>query len=433
MSRNIHVWATLIVMTFIAFHVTAQADVTGSLDIDINMIPMGTQTEAVKYNIDLESNLEVNVTLSGMTLGADLGFGIPGIEFGVLSLATELGAMLVFDQFVFATPFALDDDETVVTKNGDGQINGVAFVSKRIGLSLNLAGVNIENLAVFEDVDFPNPFSDNVIYNIGVTNNIVGDQTPTWGFGNQLTIIGQTVSGISIAAIFGICFEDGLKQVKKRTFFGRVNPACAGEPSPPEKSLLTFDFHTFQIEGFNLGGVDLEMETTFTPLAPATIDVGAGFRLLDVVNINVDLEAELPSATNGFRLSGLSASVSTGALSFSFSDTDGDLAFDTGFVFTNITLNPNQNPATLTTSSTFIKDEGLTSQVFTLNLRRGSMNFSSTSVFFKDFFGTEKKLDWISTSFSLSGVLSEVLNYAMQLSASPTGLSGLSIDLGIVF
>jgi len=433
MSRNINFWAAVIIMALTAFHVTVQGDVTGSLDIDINMIPMGTQTEAVKYNIDLESNLEVNVTLSGMTFGADLGFGIPGIEFGILSLTTELGALMMFDQFVFATPFASVDGETVVTQNGDGLLNGVAFVSKRIGLSLNLAGINIENLAVFEDVDFPTPFTDETIYNIGVTNNIVGDQTPTWGFGDQVTIKGQTISGISIQGILGICFEDNLKQVKKRSFFGRVNPVCAGAPSPPEKSLLAFDFYTFQIEGLNLGGVDFELESIFTPLAPATIEVGTSFTLLDAFNIDVDFEASLPSATTGFRLGGINASLSAGALSISLSDTDGDLSFDTGFVFSNITLNPNQNPATLTTSSTFIKGEGLTSQVLTLNLRRGGMNFSTTSVFFKDFNNIENVLKWISTSFSLSGVFSNTLNFAMQLSAGPTGLSKLSIDLGILF
>lgn len=433
MSRSVINLIAVLVLALALFHVNARADVTGSLDVDINLTPEGTQTEAVKYNIDLEANLQINITLSGMTLGADLGFGIPGIEFAILNLTAELGGLSIFDQFIFATPFALVNDETVVTMNGDGQLNGVGFVSKRIGLSLNLAGVNIENLAVFEDVDFPSPFTDEVVYNLGYTNNIPGDQTPTWGFGNQTTISGQTISGISVEGILGICFTDDLKEIKKRSFFGKVNPACAGEPSPPEKSLLAFDFHSWVIEGINLGGVDLEAEAIFTPLAPATIDIGASFTLLDLVDIDVDLETSLPSVTSKFRLSGLSASVSVGTLSISFSDTDGDLAFDTGFIFSNITLNPNQNPATLTTSSTLIEGEGLTSQVFTLNVRRADINLSTTTVFFKDFFSTEPILRWASTNFSLSAVIGDVLNFSGKVSASPEGLSGVSIELGIEF
>src|SRR5574337_948947 len=95
----------LALILFVGFTAVTKADVTGSFDIHITINPEGKQTEAVRFVFDLQSNLVINVTLSGLTFGADLGFGTTGVEFAILSLNTNLGALAVNDDFVFASPF----------------------------------------------------------------------------------------------------------------------------------------------------------------------------------------------------------------------------------------------------------------------------------------------------------------------------------------
>src|SRR3990172_7882121 len=108
MSRRI-LSALLALLMVVGFTAMTKADVTGSFDIHITLSPEGTQTEAVKFFIDFQSNLQINVTLSGLTFSADLGFGTTGVEFAILGLTTNLGALAIHDDFVFAPPFGCAD------------------------------------------------------------------------------------------------------------------------------------------------------------------------------------------------------------------------------------------------------------------------------------------------------------------------------------
>src|SRR5574337_35581 len=158
MSRSV-LSVLLAFLLFSGIAAVSKADVTGSFDIHITLNPEGNQTEAVKFFIDFQSNLVVNVTLSGLTFGADLGFGVTGVEFAILSLTTNLGALAVNDDFVFATPFGCSLVPGTWSGQRDGAnvgpIGDVGFVKKRIELELNIAGITLTNLALFEDVDFP--------------------------------------------------------------------------------------------------------------------------------------------------------------------------------------------------------------------------------------------------------------------------------------
>jgi len=90
------------------FTAVTKADVTGSFDLHITMEPMGTQTESVEFFFDVQSNLDITITMSGLSIGADIGFGVTGVEFAIISLSTSLGALAVDDKFVFAMPFGCD-------------------------------------------------------------------------------------------------------------------------------------------------------------------------------------------------------------------------------------------------------------------------------------------------------------------------------------
>ncbi len=464
------VLSVFLAMTLVAgFAVMSKADVTGSLDIDITLTPEGTQTEAVKLEIDLQSNLQVNITMSGLTLGADLGFGTTGVEFAILSLTTNLGALAVFDQFVFASPFGCtlfsgggngaangNNDVGAVGSqcpgnrvvpigdgDGDGVVdNAVGFVKKRIQLELNIAGITLTNLAIFEDVDFPDisssaghepdHFDGSVAYDLSGTNTLIDDQTPTFGFGDVISISGQTVSGITVTGATAIC-ASGVNRIKKRSFTWEVNKACTaqfGDPglTPLEggaKTPLLFEEEILNVEGIEIGGVTIDINTTFVPLQPLSSDIITQFTILDLADVTTTLSSN--NITN-LSLSRITTSVSSGNLSLTLVDDGGNLQFEEVTAVLAMVLNPNQNPADLTISLR-TDTTGLNRVIFSLGISRGVINLDTTTVYS----GTASQLEWASTSFSLSVDSDGGLSFGADFSYTPNGMGTTTIELGVVF
>jgi len=250
---------------------TVRGDVSGNFDLDIVLIPDGVQTEAVKFNIDLRSNLEVNVTLSGLTLGVDAGFGNTGPEFSIANLSAALGPVTLFNQLVFATPFFNKTQAVSVSGKDLGPtvnsvtVNGLTFVKARFGLNFDVAGFTISNLAILEDVDFPNPLTYiqpayyteglDAIVDVGGTGNV--NQTPTLGFGNLITLQGQTRNRVTVTGATGLCVRPQLNLIKGRSWPQSVDPGCG--------DLVFFSFETLSVSGLVLFGFDVELDVTWTP------------------------------------------------------------------------------------------------------------------------------------------------------------------------
>ncbi len=457
MSRRI-LSAFLALILVATFAATSKADVTGSFDLNIQMIAMGTQTEAVQFNFDIQANLQVNVTLSGLTLGADIGFGTTGIEFAILNLNTSLGALQVNDQFVFAEPFGCTSfpgsgqcsGENVLAigdGNGDGVVDrAVGFVKKRIGLELNIAGITLNNLAIFEDVDFPDiqgggghehDHFDGVsalqdVYYVGQVNSLVDDQTPTFGFGDVITVSGQTVSGITVTGRTAFC-ANGRNYIKKRSFAWEVNKACTagfGNDSTPveggAKTPLLFEREDLIISGVELGGISFDLSTTFIPLQPLSSELNASFTLLDLADITATLTST--NITN-LAFDSLSVSVTSGNLTLSLEDTDGNFQFDGTTSSLSLVLNPNQNPADLTI--TLESDaSGLSDASFALGISRGILSLDTTTGFAGDGSGN---LDWTGTSFALSVDYGNGFALSANAGFSPSGIGTVVINMGVTF
>ena len=453
MSRK--VLSALMAFTLIlGFAVVSKADVTGSFDLNIQMIAMGTQTEAVQFFFDIQANLQVNVTLSGLTIGADIGFGTTGVEFAIINLNTSLGALQVNDQFVFAEPFGCTNFPAAgqclgqfVVAIGDGDGDGVAdgavgFVKKRIGLELNIAGITLNNLAIFEDVDFPDiqgggghehdHFDGTLAYDLSGVNNLVDDQTPTFGFGDVISVSGQTVSGITVTGRTAFC-ANGRNYIKKRNFQWEVNKACTagfGNGSTPveggAKTPVLFEREDLIVEGIELGGINLDISTTFIPLQPIFSVINASFNLLDLADITATLTSD--NITN-LSFSSLALAVSSGNLTVALVDTDGNLQFDGTSATLALVLNPNQNPADLLINLNS-DSNGLTSAIIALGISRGILSLDTTTVFVSDGAGN---LDWASTSFSLSVDYGNGFALTATSGFSPAGIGTININLGVVF
>ncbi len=467
MSRRI-LSVFLAVMIVAGFAVLSKADVTGSFDLDIALIPEGAQTEAVKFDIDFQANLQLNITLSGITFGADLGFGVTGVEFAVLSLTTNLGALAVFDQFVFAEPFGCfnfpvgvsnssggivgqcSGQNVVPIGDGDGDNiidRAVGFVKKRIQLELNIAGITLTNLALFEDVDFPDiqginassglndhehdHFDTVTPYFVGQINNDIDDQTPTFGFGDVITISGQTVSGITVSGATALC-ASGNNYIKKRSWVYEVNSACTagfGNGTTPleggAKTPLLFEEETLSISGIEVGGVTINIDTTFRPLEPISSTIIATTSVLDLADITVVFSSD--NITN-LSLSQISVDIVSGNLSLSLIDLGGDLDIDLSFATLSVVLNPNQNPADFAISLVSVDGVGLVRADFTLGISRGNINLDSTTRF-----SGADNLSWASTSFSLDVDGGGGISFGADFSYTPTGMGTTSISLGVTF
>jgi hypothetical protein len=452
MSRRI-LSALLALVLVVGFAAVTKADVTGSFDLKITLNPEGTQTEAVKFEIDLQSNLVVNVTLSGLTFGADLGFGVTGVEFAVLSVNTNLGALAVSDQFVFAEPFGCVNfgagcPGNAVFPMGDGDGDGVidravGFVKKRIGLELNIAGITLSNLAMFEDVDFPdiNPVNHHehdhftVIgtpYFLNGTDTVVDNQTPTFGFGDVITVSGQTVSGITIIGSTALC-ASGVNTIKKKSWLYEVNKACTAafgsDGTPLEggaKTPLLFEEETLTIAGVEIGGVDISMTTTWVPNGPVSSVIDASFTLLDLADITVRLTSD---NITSLSISRINAFIVSGNLALSLTDNGGDLSIDKVVAVLSVTLNQNQNPADLTVVAVTVAGAGLVQLSFSLGISRGPISVDTTTTFA----GDSGELNWVGTDFAVSADVGTGLSFSASLGYTPSGMGQSVIQLGVVF
>ena len=98
----------------------------------------------------------------------------------MLDLKAFLGALDVLDQVVFAVPF---DPDNQVLANG-----AASLVKTRLQLDINLLGLNVQNLFLFENTKFKHPFVDEV-------QALDATQTPSFRFGNLVSFSGLTRTG----------------------------------------------------------------------------------------------------------------------------------------------------------------------------------------------------------------------------------------------
>lgn len=554
----------------VVFSFTVAAEISGTFDVNITLEPSGTQTEAVKYFFDFQSNLMVNVTVSGLTYGPDLGFGTTGLEFSVLNLMAKMGALTLENKLVFATPFVSLDlsnkpSHIIPTFKAPGVLSGVAFVSNRLVTSINIGGMTMMNEALFEDVDFHGPFDvparnldsgdmngdgcpgrckvdddgdglvdegaindddedgrvdedpigdanldgcpgrcgiddngdsivdngagpndddedglidedqgdalfdedpwgdangdgcpgvcgiddDNdgaidegpindddedglvdedfgkTVYFVGSLNNVAGDQTPSFAFGDRFTLTGQTISGITVSGSLGICFEIKPKTVKKRSFNGSVNPDCIFQRSNNDKTPLFFDFATLLVQNISIGGMVFNLSGNWQPLEASTLRVNTTVGLLGVANLSTSYVTK--TFTDLTPSSDLLVNILGENFSLTLIDSGANFDVDAVSFNANLVFNANRNPVNVSTNTSISKGSGITGQSVTLSVSLQPFTFASTT----SFFGSGR-LNWQSTSFTLSSDLN-ALGVDAILIFGPSGLTTGKIKLGVVF
>ena len=392
------------VMTGFAF--SAQADVTGSFSTHIGVVPQTTATEVEALDFDIQNAINLTVVISGLSTTLHSHFGIAGVEDVQLTYAATLGALDINGQFVFgrfaASCLAVGPNclRAFIFNNTVPQQSDMRFIKKRVKTSISLGGVSFENLAMFEDVTTNGPVvEDSVQPGVdtvfgGMPSAPTWGQTPVYGFGDVITLAGQTPSGVSIEASTGICAELHPNVIKKHSWPYRVNPHCAGVEF---ENTGTAEDPSWTINNSNFLKPDLMFD--FETLNITGVPIASGVTSNAFVNCVRTTQCSL---TNTFNFSG------TGPIPFSvsfffqdlftFAFNGAELTFSTGAgelivevladgtigaveVDLSTTLNPDTNPATLNVNANMTPGVGLTDADISLAITRSNVDFSIAADF----------------------------------------------------
>ena len=457
--------ALVALLAFGFYAATAKADVTGSFGFNVIFSPipctqvivgvvpeitnLGDQPcEVTVYKFDFEADLNINIAISGLVTGIHSHLGNTGLEDVILTFAATLGALDVNDTFVFAQPFGwivAGDGQFLPAcyenAAGSGECD-ILFVKKRVEATISLGGVTLSNLAILEDVNFP-PFYLPAGFRLGLRIPVFKPADPNgdgvytadeqaFGFGDVVSITGQTPSGITISGSTGFCASLDHNNIKKHHWPYMVNPDCAvGQvvqtPSTQApKPALFFDFETLSITGVPLA-VDLTGAFDATCEGPTfncefTVDLTfTGSPLFNPITASFSFATPDVFDFAGTRLI-LSASWATFTVVL-------DDTFDLARVdvFFNLTLNPDTNPATLSGLLRFEPGSGLTVALFDLIVQRSGLDLTLEAFFFGA--GTVT-LDYIQASL---GAQAGVINIEASAIFYPAGGFGGQLSASVVF
>jgi len=258
MSKRVLSILLVAMLAAAVWSVAAKADVDGEFDFFITMMPQTTTGETSKFDFDFEAELDLNITISGLTFSNSMVYGIGGIEHYIADLATTLGALSLKDEFVFAMPYMGVRTsywgewyffDWIHPKRGHyGGVKvgpSLLFDKKRVTAVISIAGLELYNLFMLEDVNFPLPTA-RVTALPAYDLNSDGAYTAIdqlWGIGDILRIKGETISGIKVTSWTGMCadwiltayypkhqllkiFEWDYNLIKKKRFSETVERDC---------------------------------------------------------------------------------------------------------------------------------------------------------------------------------------------------------------
>jgi hypothetical protein len=416
------------------------ADVTGSFGIQVSFAPIACQSvivqspsvplgdqpcESTVFKLDFETDLTINITISGLIIGLHSHAGVTGFEDVILSFAATLGGLEVKDTFVFAQPYGLivaGDGQTIPAcyenEPGSGTCDTL-FVKKRVEVTLSFGGVTLSNLALFEDVNFPSPGATKPLGAVYTA------QSQSFGFGDVFTLEGQTPSGITLLFQTGFCAENKSNSIKKHSFSFSVNPDCvAGAQTPSLKPPLFFDFEKVAIQGIPIAA---SLTTEFTALCTGvlTCSFTNSFALTSTILFSlIKVSFTFENITGPFTFSSITLQLQSAPLTLT-------LVFSSLLELTSVsatvalTLNPDTNPASLSLSLSGSPGQGINSLKATLGVVRGGLTLSIAS----SFVGENGAVKF--SKLTLGAVANvDMLQVEADIGLEPTGIA--NADLGIV-
>ncbi len=266
---------------------TVQASVTGSFTIGAAINPQTNSMEMVQTFADLRSQLIVNWEVSGLNAQADIAGGFTGIEHLVFGSSATLGNFHLSNQLAFASPFAsisLSSFTFLIP------IGPILFVTARAQASTRIVGVTLSNLAIFEDVNFKNPFATLPLGPLGTpVLPTYTAQSQAFRFGDIISLQGQIANSATLTMATGIGADPGLSRcVKGRCFSGAA----------VSNRNLALVRETISLQNLTLGPVQLGASLTFVQspsvtLALQSLVVSAQFTIQSLGRVSASFTSKL--------------------------------------------------------------------------------------------------------------------------------------------
>jgi hypothetical protein len=185
----------------------------------VGEIQLDAPAELTVLKHGIEATLDLELIAANMLVHLNTAMNIAGSERFILESTIPLGPVTIAPELWFAVPF-----ETVTDVNGF--INWVTippakmlFVKTRWTVSTHYGGLDIEDLFLLEDVNFPDPDADfgPLTYPI---------QSQSFRYGNILTISATPIDGISLTSVTCICADSSSNDVKGWSASGGAYAAC---------------------------------------------------------------------------------------------------------------------------------------------------------------------------------------------------------------
>jgi hypothetical protein len=461
-----------------------QADVNGDVVLQLRLMPLDTDFEAVEFLIDFEVLSHIKWTVSGVTFGTRLAVGVAGLEHSILTVQSTLGVLDVLSESVFATPFSngipFDIDGDGIQNVNDLDIDGDGLLNLAdpvpFGSFQGFIEFDIDKDTVPNDVDpdidgdgilngiDSTPFGTNFVVSpltrpIGptlfvkkrftTTMNLAGftitnlaifedinfthpfdsnvqshsEEFQEFRFCNITTIVGQTVSGINIRSVTGLGADPSVPNlVKKASFQGSI---CQ-DSNEFAAALQNFAFCVEQlfIDNIQVGSLKLNSRTEFRilPLTLSeTITMQHGF-FDDTINVSLSLTSD-----DLISFSPISSSIfiTSAPLSVAFT-------LDPTFAMINgtATLSINVDGAGISATATFLPATGIN----TLSFRFQTVSLSGLSIFANTILSDPGAapnggFSAQSTTFAVNGNITPNFGVNASIGFTNLGITGFSSQL----
>ena len=246
MPRRTFFGVLFLVVVVIIGGCTAFAQISGRFGLDLvarripttltGEIKLDTPSEFVMLEFAIASNLIINASFGFADLDIDAVVNTAGPEHCVIKAPISLGELpfyeITFDkldivpEMWFAVPFEAVTDvnnlpNSVIIPPGD-----IMFVKARVTFSTSISGFNVTQLAMLEDVNFPNPGSS-------FTTRIPGSpftplyypvQSQSFALGGLTSVSWRAQAGFSMSANIGVNASQSGRSVKGYSATGSVLP-----------------------------------------------------------------------------------------------------------------------------------------------------------------------------------------------------------------
>jgi hypothetical protein len=229
---------------------------------------------------------------------------IPGLQRLILDEKFFLGPLLMKPEVWLAVPFETVVDinhftNSVVIPPGD-----FMFVKLRWTTQVGIGGLDVTNLFMLEDVNFPNPLADFVPLEYPV-------QSQSFHTGDILTIRGEPAPGVTLTSITRFCATEATNTIKGWSGGGSVDPdgSCCDE----------FDVNgTLMLSGIQYCGMSLWFRLDVEPCQTSPLSLSGGGTLANILDIGLLGSFSLfPFDFSGFSLTASLCESLTATLQFS--------------------------------------------------------------------------------------------------------------------